>query len=117
MDGRALLDRRHPPVPAVLALRQDAGAGSGHLLEPVGALRPDDGAAGGAADAAGGSRGRLQPAAVKAVSACAIRRVYLKRRSRAGTQAPTQAAARPYRERSRPASPRPAALGECTEPV
>ena len=26
MDGRPLFDRRHPPVPAVLALRQDPGA-------------------------------------------------------------------------------------------
>src|SRR5215208_5879432 len=72
MDGRALLDRRHPPVPAVLALRQDAGAGSRQLPEPVGALRPDDCAPGGSADAAGGGRGRLQPAAVRAVSDCAI---------------------------------------------
>src|SRR5437763_1027579 len=51
VDRRSLFDRRYPPVPAVLALCPYAAPGPRHLPELACALRPHDGAAGGAEDA------------------------------------------------------------------
>ena len=59
LGARALFDRRHPPVPAVLAARQFAQARAETFPEPHRALRADDGAAGGAADHRDRIRGRI----------------------------------------------------------
>src|SRR5207248_8415678 len=67
-DRRSLFDRRYPPVPAVLAVCRCAASRTRDLPRPLRALRPHDGAAGGAEDAEGGGDGRLQFAGVRAPS-------------------------------------------------
>ena len=68
VDRRSLFDRRYPPVPAVLAVCRCAAPRARDLPRPLRALRPHDGAAGGAEDAEGGGDGRLQFAGVRAPS-------------------------------------------------
>jgi hypothetical protein len=48
LGARPLLDRRHPPLSPLLALRQLAQTGGRRVSEPRRALRAHDGAAGGA---------------------------------------------------------------------
>src|SRR6516164_9244785 len=64
MDGRALFDRRHPPLPALLALRRLGKARPRRVPEPLGSLRADDGAPGGQAHDRNRKRGRLRPPAI-----------------------------------------------------
>src|SRR5271156_4799571 len=66
MGGGTLLDRRHPPLPPVLALQQFAQSIAQRVPQPVRTLRPDDVARGGATHA--GNRGidRLRPASITA---------------------------------------------------
>src|SRR5260221_9049355 len=50
MGAGALLDRRYSSLPSLLALRQFSEARSRNVPQPLGPLRPDDGAAGGTAN-------------------------------------------------------------------
>src|SRR5260221_11069688 len=50
MGAGALLDRRYSSLPSLLALRQFSEARSWNVPQPLGPLRPDDGAAGGTAN-------------------------------------------------------------------
>ena len=59
-----VLDRRHPPVPAVLAVPRVARSGAGRVPGADRALRPDDGAACGAEDHRDRGCDRLRAAGV-----------------------------------------------------